>query len=467
MKKLHPEDPKLTAYILGELPPAEMREIEREAALRPDIQTAIDDLIMTGQAIHGAYSTGRMHLDEGRRAAIHVAGRSPQAERLVMTDRKRHWRRATLVTSAAAILILAVVLTLKNTPVTSNETLADSLTEEQEVQLRLWFEGVEAPDALVRYQVNLPVVSGSDTEIASAEEAGYQAVLDLMQENPDLFFEGVDPESVKAALPNLLRLPELKENPFVSANEVARTQIPVTSGTMGYKLVERFVRDQGVLPPRATVRIEELINHVPYRDTGDAILDDVMLGAELVRCPWDPEKLLLSVLVQNRTDKLLPADTALALEVNSDFIRSYRLIGYASGDGKDSSHRLHRGLGADRSNMVLYELQPATSSVLRNHEVLCRAGLSLGAHIDRALIVPVASPPRDWNNSSLNMRTAAVIAGYGMVLRESNYRGKLNAELLAQLAKDVLKDADLVEPQQQEALELVRDSLRLLAHLDH
>ena len=365
------------------------------------------------------------------------------------------------------IPILAVVLTLKNTPVTTNTTLADSLTEEQEVQLRLWFEGVEAPDALVRYQVNLPVVSGSDTEIASAEEAGYQAVLDLMQENPDLFFEGVDPESVKAALPNLLRLPELKENPFVSANEVARTQIPVTSGTMGYKLVERFVRDQGVLPPRATVRIEELINHVPYRDTGDAILDDVMLGAELVRCPWDPEKLLLSVLVQNRTDKLLPADTALALEVNSDFIRSYRLIGYASGDGKDSSHRLHRGLGADRSNMVLYELQPATSSVLRNHEVLCRAGLSLGAHIDRALIVPVASPPRDWNNSSLNMRTAAVIAGYGMVLRESNYRGKLNAELLAQLAKDVLKDADLVEPQQQEALELVRDSLRLLAHLDH
>jgi len=470
MNSLHPDDPRLTAYVLGELPANEARDVEHEALLRAEIQAAVEDLILVCKTVHTTYETGPLQLDERRRAAVHLAGRTPQAQKLVLVDRRRRWARAVGVISAAAIFILAGFLVLKNTSVNPVTPVAGAeLTKDEEARLRVLLEGVGAPEVLARYQIDLPVAPdrAGVPEISAPvpEDAEYQAIVQLIQDHPDLFFDGIGRERVMAALPRLLRLPKLRENPFVSAREVSRTRIPVTSGTMGYKLVECFVRSRGVLPPRATVRIEELINHVPYHDTGDAVLDDVMLGAELVQCPWDPEKLLLSVLVQNRTDKLLPSDTALSLEVKPEFVSSYRLIGYASG-GEASEDLLHRGLGADRSNMVLYELQPASPDVLENTEVICRVGLTLGAENDRALIVPIASPPRDWVNSSLNVRTAAVIAGYGMVLRESDYCGELDAELLGQLAQEVLSDEKLVEPQQQEALELVRDSLGLMAASD-
>jgi hypothetical protein len=112
--------------------------------------------------------------------------------------------------------------------------------------------------------------------------------------------------------------------------------------------------------------------------------------------------------------------------------------------------------------MVLYELLPSDREALVRHEIFCRLQLSVGGDFDRLLEVPIVSPPRDWHNASLNVRTAAVIAGYGMILRESNFRGDLDAELLRQLARDVLEDSEFSEPEHQDALRLVYDSLALL-----
>ena len=462
MSKIHPDDPRLTAYALGELPRLQAREIERAALLEAGVQESLDELAETRDVLSEAYQAVPLQLGLDRRNLVHQAGLGPDSAHLVSIDRRRRVVRAIGVITAAAALITLAFVALQHTPVSHGDDILAKkpLTKEEKMRIRVLLEGVGAPTGLAAQQISLPEVPG-EGENSRPADAEYQAVVQLIRNNPDHFFKGIGRERVMAALPEILRLPGMRENPFVSPLDVERTKIPVTSGTTGFKLVECFVRDKGELPPRATVRIEELINHVPYRDEGDARLDNIMLGAELMKCPWDERKVLLSVLVQNRTDRLLPPDAALTLAVNPEAVHSYRLIGYASG-GDDPENALRRGLDPDKSNMVLYELIPSDPEVLYKHEILCRLNLELGGHFDRLLEVPVVSPPRDWNNASLNVRTAAVIAGYGMILRESDYRGELDAGLLRQLAQDVLEDSELTEPRHQDALQLVTQSLALM-----
>ncbi len=42
-KRIHPEDPRVTAYVLGELSHAEAAEVERAALLNPTLQEALDE----------------------------------------------------------------------------------------------------------------------------------------------------------------------------------------------------------------------------------------------------------------------------------------------------------------------------------------------------------------------------------------------------------------------------------------
>ena len=462
MSQIHPDDPRLTAYALGELSRFQAREVERLALLDETVQESLEELTETRDALAEAYQSIPLELGGARRTLVHQAGLGPESAHLVSIDRRRRILRAAGVITAAAALLVGAFVVLQTIQVDNGkDALAKNpLTPEEKLRIRVLLKGVAAPEALADLQMELPYVQDNGQRGRPAD-AEYQTVVQLIRENPDRFFKGIGRERVMAALPEILRLPRLRENPFVSPYDVPETEIPVTSGSSGYRLVECFVRDKGTLPPRSTVRIEELINHLSYRDDGDARLDNIMLGAELMKCPWDDEKVLLSVLVQNRTERLLPSDAALTLEVNPKSVKSYRLIGYASA-GEDSVGDFRRGLAPDSSNMVLYELIPDDPAVLYKHEILCRLHLELGGHFDRLLEVPVVSPPRDWNNASLNVRTAAVIAGYGMILRESDYRGELDAGLLRQLAQDVLEDSELTEPRHQDALQLVTQSLALL-----
>ena len=49
MKRIHPEDPRVTAHALGELPKHEAAEVERAALANPAVQAAMDE----GWCLHG------------------------------------------------------------------------------------------------------------------------------------------------------------------------------------------------------------------------------------------------------------------------------------------------------------------------------------------------------------------------------------------------------------------------------
>lgn len=472
MKRIHPEDPRITAHALGELSRGEAAELERAALLNPAVQEALDEARQLAGLLGDVLGHKDLVLGDERRDAIRRAGRQPAVHELASASRYRAWARIGGVLATAAVLLFGAVWILQKIPATMFGP-GDELAEtKEEVRMRILLAPVDQPDRVARLTPGNPVAPPrpEDPESQGGEGAGdqvadpeYLRLSRLLAEDPDAFFQNVRQVAKSAAMRDLAKLPDLVDNPFVSSREVERAVVPMVSGGASFPLVERFVRGEEKLPPRNAVRVEELINHVIYQDGGDAELDGIRLGAELVRCPWDERRLLLGLLLRNDSNEVLPVSSALRLDVKTDVIRSYRLIGYADAQmGPGSGSTALHGLPAGWSNFVLYELNPSDRAVFTEHWVLVRAGLAVGTDNPRGLIVPVTSPPRDWRNASPNFKTASTLAAYGMLLRDSFYKGDLEPTLLTRMAEDAMRDVSTGELVQREALQLVIDSEGLL-----
>jgi Ca-activated chloride channel family protein len=101
---------------------------------------------------------------------------------------------------------------------------------------------------------------------------------------------------------------KLDENPFrkVSADPLSTFSIDVD--TASYANVRRFLND-GTMPPKDAVRIEELVNYFRFnypQPTGDAPFS---ITTELAECPWNPKHRLALIGLQGReiVEKETPA----------------------------------------------------------------------------------------------------------------------------------------------------------------
>ncbi len=475
MKRIHPEDPRVTAHALGELPEREAAEVERAALVNPAVQAAMDEARSLAELIRAGYRTESHELGEARREAIRRAGRRPAPENLVSLDRSRKWRRPAAVTAAAAALVACAVWMMQKIPVGDDGLTAErERVQREELRKQILLAAAPRPDRVGPGRAPSPAAPrsslyelepGIPSEVMDEE---YLALRKLLKADPDAFVNRVKEVARTAALPSLANLPPLTDNPFVPSKEEARSTVPIVSGNASYTLVERFVRTEKKLPPKNGVRIEELINHVTYEDAGEADLNGINLGAELVHCPWDPGAILMGVLLRNGSEVPITRAAILQVEVKPDHIRSYRLLGYAGAAGPDAHvNSVPQGLDPDKSNFVLYQLQPLDHEVFQKHRVVARVGLRLDHEHPRGLIVPVTSPPRDWVNASNNLQTAVVLGAWGMMLRESPYRGKLNPRLLEQLARDARNGAGEEDLGRREALQLVLDSLPYIPDEDN
>ena len=93
------------------------------------------------------------------------------------------------------------------------------------------------------------------------------------------------------------RYDALPENPFVQVLVDARSTFSVDVDTASYANVRRFLR-KGQLPPRESVRVEELVNAFSYAYPAPTGEHPFAVHAELVRAPWSAENKLLRIGLQ-------------------------------------------------------------------------------------------------------------------------------------------------------------------------
>jgi Ca-activated chloride channel homolog len=114
------------------------------------------------------------------------------------------------------------------------------------------------------------------------------------------------------------RYAEITENPFLETARAPLSTFSIDVDTASYANVRRFL-NQGQLPPKDAVRIEELINYFEYdypQPVGDAPFS---VNTEVASCPWNPKNKIVSIGLQGKKvslDNVPPSNLVFLIDVS-------------------------------------------------------------------------------------------------------------------------------------------------------
>ena len=381
------DDPKLTAYALDELDEPERSAIARATADSPEVQRFVEETQDLARALRSQYRVElqRELIVRGKLTAIHGDA---------------FWSKAGPLAIAALLAVLAVVGAVV---FSSNESrisgpTGSSLSRELAGEHANQFAPVEAEDA----------ARLSQNEQFAADAGPYA-------------FTG--------------------ERPFVSVMSRPRSSVPLVVNSPSYLDIRRSI-NAGLLPPRESVRIEGMINHFLYEYPQPNAGESFSLNLDVVTCPWEPTHRLVRIGLKGNQDVAVRADSRIEVEFNSRRVASYRLIGYDrqenesqnSNQEKVGSHPVRAGY----TLTTLYEVVPlkhmrTTPGIQMPRAAggesgpLLAAKLQLntpGNHAPAGLIERTVSDTGfDFATAPIDLKFAAAVAEFGMILRDSEYKG--------------------------------------------
>lgn len=327
--KITPEDPRLSAYLLGELDAAEALEIERAAAADPALRLALKELERTASCLGdllGAELPQKLH-EPQRRAILRALAESEAAPVVVNLPSRRISLRPLLTgVAAAAVVAIAAVLTGRFDRAGGGGGMSDEIA-------LLPMPGPE-------------VVAGP-TRVASGGETPRPAQVEQLAKAPGSYFGEAARRFERGPLPAATALTGTADAAGFSQSPEMR--IPVVLGTGSAVWVRRWIREQSSLPPRDAVRVEEMVNsiRVPTRTWNDGL----GIGIEETPCPWNPQGRLIAVSTRAVGDQM-------GLEIRWQSGAARRVLGSF---GQRSDAGLPTVLPAGRGNLVLLELEDAAA----------------------------------------------------------------------------------------------------------
>jgi hypothetical protein len=419
------DDPKLTAYALDELDEPERSAIARASADSPEVQRFVAETHDLSRALRSQY---RVELQQeliarGKLTAIHG---------------DPFWSQAGPLAIAALLAVLAVVGAVvfsgneSRISAPSGYPLSRPLAMERAQPNQ--FAPVEAEDA----------ARPSQNEKFAADAGPYA-------------FTG--------------------ERPFVSVRSRPRSSVPLVVNSASYLDVRRSI-NAGLLPPRESVRIEGMINHFPYEYPQPSADQPFSLNLDVVTCPWEPTHRLVRIGLKGHQEVALRADSRIEVEFNPRRVASYRLIGYDrqktdtqnSNEENVGSHPISAGY----TLTTLYEVVPLkrVGTAARTQmptvageasEPLLTANLQLTTRGNDAAVGliqrTVSDTEFDFAAAPGDLKFAAAVAEFGMILRDSEYKGNGSLQQVLEWAQQG-KGAD-VNGYRADFIELVRKAQAL------
>ncbi len=116
------------------------------------------------------------------------------------------------------------------------------------------------------------------------------------------------------------------DNAFLSPLTQPLSTFGLDVDTGSYANVRRFLM-AGTFPPRAAVRVEEMINYFPYRHTEPSGDDVFGVRADVAMCPWEPKHRLVRIALKARavTGERPVANLVFLVDVSGSMQPSERL----------------------------------------------------------------------------------------------------------------------------------------------
>lgn len=372
--KLSSDDPRLSAYLLGELPAAEAVAVERAVAADPALRLALDELTKVVGLLEGTLSSSARGLRPAQREAVlravrHAVMEDPVVDFASAAKKRRPWWTAL---GAAAALVLALVLAS-----------------------RVAGPGSRQSEAMA--EISLMPMPGSAGAARSAVAGGAAVAADPAPGDaaagPGVFPDLKSGAPGRGSLPDPRRLPALRPVPPLAVS--GELSLPLRIGQASYGWVRGWVRDRGALPPKDAVRLEELVNAFPLPLADSAGLAS---SIETAPCPWNPGSVLVAATLR------APAGGEMPVRWSFEPGAACRARLLASpGTGVDP--RVER-LPGGRPLTVLLEVAPAPGAT-RLGVLKLDAG---GDFSGRIVELPAAA-------ASPAMRQLGLVAAFGLWLR--------------------------------------------------
>ena len=121
---------------------------------------------------------------------------------------------------------------------------------------------------------------------------------------------------------------EIVENSFIAVAADPLSTFSIDVDRASYSNMRRFIMQDGQLPPRDAVRIEELVNYFPYdyaEPDGD---DPLAIHTEVAPAPWKPQHQLVRIGLQARrikVEKLPASNFVFLLDVSGSMMPANKL----------------------------------------------------------------------------------------------------------------------------------------------
>jgi hypothetical protein len=416
------DDPKLTAYALDELNESERSAIARATADSPEVQRFVADTQDLARALRSQY---RLEL---QRELI-------SREKLTAIHGDAFWSQAGPLAIAALIAVLAVVGAVV---FSSNQSRISApagmpLSRDLAGDHAKQFAPIEAEDT----------ARPSQNEKFEADAGPYA-------------FTG--------------------ERPFVSVMSRPHSSVPLVLNSASYLDVRRSI-DAGLLPPRESVRIEGMINHFPYEYPQPSTGEPFSLNLDVVTCPWEPTHRLVRIGLKGSRDVIVRADSRIEVEFNPRRVASYRLIGYDRPkpeiQGANEENLGSHSMASGYTLTTFYEVVPLKRVGTGTHtqmpsvagkasEALLTAKLQLKIQGNDAAVGlqhTMSDTGSDFEAASNDLKFAAAVAEFGMILRDSEYKGNGSLQQVLEWAQQG-KGAD-INGYRADFIELVRKAQTL------
>ena len=273
--KLSIDDPRLTAYALGELDAGERADIARELAQSPELLAEVAAVRRTGEQLHRELASEPCPAFKPEESAAQIADRLTASALPELPERPEPPR---------------------------SDPSSGGVGWSWLVRLFV-YGGATAMILFVAAALLLPSLARSKSKSQHVSRQN-----DLRQMALEESFRGIPPSAVPAAPPggwtysphDTEAYDHLEDNPFLTVRNNPLSTFSIDVDTASYALVRRFIEQQRTLPPKGAVRIEELINYFTYAYPPPRARQPFSVNVEIAGCPWNAEHRLARIGLKGR-----------------------------------------------------------------------------------------------------------------------------------------------------------------------
>lgn len=291
--KTYSNDPRMTAYILNELSDEERKQFEKELKSNAEMQTELEEIRKTMFALKEELHAEPMPQLSSMQKEEIKAGKK-QKKRSWFTIPALRWG-VPLAAAATVLVIFSIFYSSDNMQKSEvanikGQPLVVAKADEEAVEYDVKFEAKDFA-AAEQMRMAAPSIAGgtmayNSLAMAPAAPSGYMGSgsPSFQMNRPDF---------------NTERYDLINENEFILTSQDPRSTFSIDVDTASYSNMRRFL-NEGRLPPKDAVRIEEMINYFSYdylSPTGDVPFS---VNIETAASPWHKDYRLVRIGIKGK-----------------------------------------------------------------------------------------------------------------------------------------------------------------------